>query len=70
MSSAYELTGDVYTATAIQRACRDFEQLCTVTVHPRNNETHIRITPLVVNASIVDEFLNYVLALSAQELLA
>jgi hypothetical protein len=70
MRHDYSLDDDLYTFAALQRARRDFSKLCTVGLRPENGITAVSITPLTDTPVVVDEFLNYALGLSVQEILA
>jgi hypothetical protein len=70
MSREFALSADIYTLAAIERAAQDFSQLCTVAIEPGHGEIRVRFTPIVSRQDLMEEFLNYVLGLSAAELLS
>jgi hypothetical protein len=65
------LTRDVYTPTAIAETIRAFHELCNVEADVDEESTRLRFN---LNSdrtgTICDDFLNYALELSAQELLS
>ena len=69
MAKEFTLDREVYTAAALQQARKDFASLCQVTVRPTNAAFHVTITPLTETPYLADEFLNYALGISIQELL-
>jgi len=70
MTAELLLTADVYTLAAAKQAAAEFRHLCRVDVQSAGDDTRVTITELSASrAAVVDEFLNYVLALSAEELL-
>lgn len=70
MTEEIVLSADIYTLTAIKRATRDFTQLCSVTLLPGNEEFRVEFIANVTRPNLLDEFLNYVLDLSAAEQLS
>ena len=69
MTEEFRLTAMIYTLEATIKAAEAFKHLCRVRVYPANDETRVTLEVGERQANVVDEFLNYVLALSAQELL-
>ena len=65
------LTHDVYTPTAITETIHAFQKLCDVETDVQGNCTNLRLR-IKANcpSTACDDFLNYVLELSAQELLS
>jgi hypothetical protein len=62
----------VYTRAALAQAISDFEQLCTVRANSHEDTMRLEITTAQHGApdtDVISEFLNYLLGLSAQELL-
>ena len=70
MTAEFHLTVDIYTMPATIRAAEAFKDLCRVRIYPGNEETRVILEVPEQQASVVDEFLNYALALSAQESLS
>ena len=70
MSQEFGLSAEIYTLSAIDQAAKDFNHLCMVTVEPGPAEFHVSLTEIGMQQSLVDEFLNYVLGLSAAEQLS
>lgn len=65
------LTHDVYTPAAIEETIVAFHHLCGVEARVEGAATHVRFDLKTVGPSTVpDDFLNYALELSAQELLS
>lgn len=65
------LTHDVYTPAAIEQTIRAFHGLCRVEADIGGESTHVRFHFKTDRPSTVrDDFLNYALELSAQELLS
>ena len=65
------LTLDVYTPAAIEQTIRAFHHLCAAEAHVEGESTHVRFELRTGSPSTVqDDFLNYALDLSAQELLS
>ncbi len=65
------LTHDVYTSAAIEETMRAFGHLVVVEAHDEGEVTHVRFSLKHTSPSTVpDDFLNYALELSAQELLS
>jgi hypothetical protein len=65
------LTHDVYTPAAIEQTIVAFHHLCEVEARIDGEATHVRFDLKTGGPSTVpDDFLNYVLELSAQELLS
>jgi hypothetical protein len=69
MSQELRLTPAFYTLAATTRAADAFKHLCRVRMRSVGDEFHVVIEAPDGRTGVVDEFLNYVLALSAQELL-
>jgi hypothetical protein len=64
------LTHYVYTPTAIEETIRAFHELCDVEAHIEEESTHLRFhVKSDCPRTVCDDFLNYALELSAQELL-
>jgi hypothetical protein len=64
------LTHDAYTPAAIEETIRAFHELCSVEAYVDGESTHLRFHLKTDSPSTVcDDFLNYALELSAQELL-
>jgi hypothetical protein len=64
------LTHDVYTPAAIEQTISVFQELCTVEAEMGGDSTHVRFHLKPDSPGRVrDDFLNYALELSAQELL-
>ena len=70
MTEEFRLTASIYTLPATIRAADAFKHLCRVRVLPANDETWVTLEVGEHQANVIDEFLNYALALSAQELLS
>ena len=68
MLHEYTLTHDVYSPRAIDRAVQDFSHLCLATISVGQNATTLKISSRGAEPSVIDEFLNYTLELSVQEL--
>ena len=66
----YKLSSAFYTPAAVRQGARDVSHLCRVHIQPGNDEIRVRIVLPDAKPQLADEFLNYVLGLSAQELLA
>jgi hypothetical protein len=67
---SYLLNDHVYTYEAASAAAHLFTDHCTVTVTKLGEATKVDITPLPVAAAcVVEEFLNYVLGLSVEQIL-
>ena len=64
------LNSDFYTPAAIEQTIRDFAPFCSVTWRPEATPAVLRVSPLVSDPQVIPEFLNYVLGLSAAELLS
>lgn len=64
------LANVIYTDAAIRQTAADYENLCSVEIFPTSGGTRVRIYVADSNPLLVDEFLNYALGLSAEELLA
>ena len=65
------LTHDVYTPAAIEQTISAFQGLCTVEIELGGNSTHVRFQLKPDSpGSVREDFLNYALELSAQELLS
>lgn len=65
------LTHDVYTSAAIEETMRAFGHLVVVEAHDEGEATRVRFALKDASPSTVrDDFLNYALELSAQELLS
>ena len=65
------LTHDLYTPAAIEKTLVAFHHLCTVAVTVDGQATRVRFDLNAAGPSTVrDDFLNYALELSAQELLS
>lgn len=63
----YRLTAGIYTPNAIAAGIEAFAHLCTATAYNGDDHTILTISS---NDSVLDaELLNYILTLSAQELL-
>jgi hypothetical protein len=64
------LTHYVYTPTAIQETIRAFHELCGVETDVNGESTHLLFQRKAdCPSTVTDDFLNYALELSAQELL-
>ena len=70
MIAEFSLSADIYTLSAIKRGALDFDHLCSVTIRPGNEDFRVTLAPKVDRPHLAEEFLNYVLALSAAEQLA
>lgn len=70
MTQEVGLSADIYTLAAIERAAQDFELLCAVTIEPCPGEFRVLLTEKANRQNLVEEFLNYVLGLSAAEQLS
>ena len=65
------LTHDVYTPAAIKETVHAFQELCDVEVYVQGDCSNLRIhIKPDCPSSACDDFLNYALELSAQELLS
>jgi hypothetical protein len=65
------LTHDVYTPAAIEQTICAFDQLCGVETDVEGESTHLRFhLKTDCPCTVCDDFLNYALELSAQELLS
>jgi len=67
MTSTIILTRRIYTPDAIKQTMAAFANLCTASFTSGDSDHILILTE--VRAQVTDEFLNYALALSAQELL-
>jgi hypothetical protein len=67
LTSTITLTRRIYTPDAIQQTVEAFANICTASVTSREEAHILRVT--APRPQVMDEFLNYALALSAQELL-
>jgi hypothetical protein len=63
----YELTRDIYTPTAIDHGIAAFAHL--ITANAEHLDAYSVLTVMTTHDAMAAELLNYVLALSAQELL-
>ena len=64
------LTHDVYTPAAIDETIRAFHELCGVEARVEGESTHLLFhLKADCPSTVCDDFLNYALELSAQELL-
>jgi hypothetical protein len=68
LARTVSLTRRVYTPDAIRLTIETFAGICEVSLAITEEDCVLRITG--TGLQVVDEFLNYALALSAQELLA
>ena len=70
LDASVTLTHDVYTPAAIEQTIRAFHELCRVEASVGGESTHVRLHCKTGGPSTVcDDFLNYALELSVQELL-
>ncbi len=70
LEASVTLTHDVYTQTAIEETIRAFHELCGVETDVRGECTHLCFSLKTgCPSTVCDDFLNYALELSAQELL-
>jgi hypothetical protein len=69
MSTEIALTPAIYTHEAVVSAAEAFQHLCRVHIRSTDGDVRIAIDVPTNRAEIVDEFLNYLLGLSAQQLL-
>jgi hypothetical protein len=67
LTSTITLTSRIYTPGALQQTVEAFANLCTASFTSEADAYILRIT--ATRPHVKDEFLNYALALSAQELL-
>jgi len=65
------LTHDIYTPAAIEQTIRAFDQLCGIETDAEGGATRLRFhLKTDCPSTVCDDFLNYALELSAQELLS
>ena len=65
------LTHDVYTPAAIKETIHAFRELCAIETNVKGESTDLRFHSRADSPSTVcDDFLNYALELSAQDLLS
>jgi len=67
LTSTIMLTLRIYTPNALQQTVEAFAKICTASVTTQKEAHILRVT--APQPQVMDEFLNYALALSAQELL-
>lgn len=67
LTSTFTLTRCIYTPDALQQTVAAFAHICAASITSGDDAHILRIT--ATRPHVTDEFLNYALALSAQELL-
>jgi hypothetical protein len=70
MIAEFSLPDDIYTLRSIEKAAQDFAHLCSVTIRPGRHDFRVILNAKSDRQNLADEFLNYVLGLSAAEQLS